>query len=126
MNFQAGDTVTGIYKTGKYIGVITEDRPMHYLVQVKAVLKHPVQGDLHSPKETDVPIFHERKALSYNEQTNVPKKMVRPYEGSVPDYQESLREALRIMKSELAEDSSDWAKRSLQNAEELEKEYFKA
>ncbi len=120
---QIGKIVTAIYKTGKYIGEITEVRPQHYLVRVLAVLKHPMQGDLHSPKDADVLFFHERKALSYREQANIPLKMVKPFENEVPDYKESLKEALAKMKQELAEKPSEWAEMSLRALESLEKDY---
>lgn len=120
-----GDIVTAINKTGKYIGEITDIRPQHYLVRVLAVLKHPMQGDLHNPKDADVPFFHERKALAFREQTNVPLKMVKPYDGEIPDYGQSLKEAVEKLKGELKEDSSAWALQSLRNIETLEKEYFK-
>ncbi|NRD76383.1 kinase-associated lipoprotein B [Bacillus sp. BRMEA1] len=123
---QIGTTVTGIYKTGKYIGEITDVRPQHYLVRVLGVMKHPMQGDLHSPKEADVMFFHERKALSFREQANIPKQMVKPSSEEVPDYLDSLKSAVVKMKQELAEDSSKWAELSLKNLESLEKEYFKA
>jgi kinase-associated protein B len=120
---QIGEIVTAIYKTGKYIGEITEVRPQHYLVRILAVLKHPMQGDLHNPKDADVLIFHERKALSYREQANIPYKMVKSFENEVPDYMESLKEAVAIMKKELAETSSEWAEMSLKALESLEKDY---
>jgi kinase-associated protein B len=122
---QIGEIVTGIYKTGKYIGEITEVRPQHYLVRVLAVVKHPMQGDLHNPKEADVLIFHERKALSYREQANIPKQMVKPFKEEVPDYLESLRQAVEKMKNELTEKASDWAEMSLKSIASLEKDYFK-
>ena len=120
---QIGEIVTAIYKTGKYIGEITEVRPQHYLVRVLAVVKHPMQGDLHNPKDADVLIFHERKALSYREQANIPYKMVKSFENEVPDYMESLKESVAIMKKELAETSSEWAEMSLKALESLEKDY---
>lgn len=123
--FNIGDKVTAIYKTGKYIGEITDIRPQHYLVRVLGVLKHPMQGDLHSPKDADVMLFHERRALAYREQTNVPKQMVKPFEERIPDYKESLKSALDKMKAELTGDSSAWAEQSLKNMEALEKDYFK-
>jgi kinase-associated protein B len=123
---QIGDTVTAIYKTGKYIGEITDIRPEHYLVRILAVLKHPMQGDLHHPKDADVPFFHERKSLSYREQANIPKKMVKPFVEAVPDYESSLKIAVHILKEELTKDSSPWAARSLKNIEVLERDYFKA
>ncbi len=119
-----GDVVTGIYKTGKYIGVITDIRQMHYLVQVKAVIKHPQQGDLHNPKQADVHIFHERRALAFNEQTNVPKQMVKYFEGEIPEYRQSLKHAVTTMKQELEEMNTEWAKQSLNRLHVLEKEYF--
>jgi|SRR5579875_919333 len=125
-DLQIGTIVTGIYKTGKYIGEITEVRPQTYLVRVLAVLKHPMQGDLHNPKDADVQMFHERKALSFREQTNIPKQMVKPFEGEVPNYLDSLKEAVAKMKEELKENSSKWAEMSLQCLESLEEGYFKS
>jgi kinase-associated protein B len=122
---QIGETVTGIYKTGKYIGEITEVRHQHYLVRVLAVVKHPMQGDLHNPKEADVMIFHERKALSFREQANIPKQMVKPYKEEVPDYLESLKQAVDKMKTELTEIATPWADMSLKSLASLEKDYFK-
>ncbi|WP_027408613.1 kinase-associated lipoprotein B [Anoxybacteroides tepidamans] len=121
---KVGDIVTGLYKTGKYIGEITDIRLHHYLVKVKGVLKHPQQGDLHHPKQADVPLFHERRALAFNEQANMPKQMVRLHDGEVPDYVESLRQAVAAMKEELMADGSEWAVKSLENLRVLEKEYF--
>lgn len=120
---QTGEIVTAIYKTGKYIGEITEVRPQHYLVRILAVLKHPMQGDLHNPKDADVLIFHERKALSYREQANIPYKMVKPFENDVPDYMDSLKEAIAKMKQEFAETPSEWADMSLKALKSLEKDY---
>ena len=120
---QVGNVVTGIYKTGKYLGEITEIRPQHYLVRVLAVMKHPMQGDLHHPKDADVHMFHERKALSFREQTNIPKQMVKPFEGEVPDYQESLKAALEKLRQELVEAGSEWANMSMRALETLQKDY---
>jgi kinase-associated protein B len=120
---QIGEIVTAIYKTGKYIGEITDVRPQHYLVRVLAVLKHPMQGDLHNPKDADVLIFHERRALSYREQANIPTKMVKPFENEVPDYLTSLKEAVGKMKKELEETHTQWAEMSIKAFESLEKDY---
>ncbi|MGJ7911380.1 kinase-associated lipoprotein B [Neobacillus sp. LXY-1] len=122
---QIGSIVTGIYKTGKYIGEITEVRPQHYLMRALAVAKHPMQGDLHNPKDADVLIFHERKALSFREQANIPKQMVKPFDGEVPDYVQSLKEAVDKMKQELQETGTKWAELSLETIGNLEKDYFK-
>lgn len=123
--FKVGDKVTGIYKTGKYAGEITDIRPEHYLIRVLAVLKHPMQGDLHNPKDVEVGIFHERRALAFREQANIPKKMVKPFEGDIPDYQASLKYAITNFKETLQNDESPWAAQSIKNIETLEKDYFK-
>ncbi|MFD3448832.1 kinase-associated lipoprotein B [Microbacteriaceae bacterium 4G12] len=120
---QVGEIVTGIYKTGKYIGEITAIRPAHYLVKVLAVVKHPTQGDLHNMKHTDVPLFHERRALAFREQTNIPKQMVKSFTGDIPDYKESLRQALEKQQKELQEDASPWAERCLENLRSLQQDY---
>lgn len=120
-----GDKVTGIYKTGKYIGEITDIRPQSYLVRVLAVLKHPTQGDLHHPKEVDGVFFQERRALAYREQTNVPLKMVKPFTEEIPDYQVSLQDAIEKMRAELLSKNTQWAEKSLMNLKSLEKDYFK-
>ncbi|AZV45030.1 kinase-associated lipoprotein B [Peribacillus asahii] len=120
-----GEIVTAINKTGKYIGEVTEDRESAYLVRILAVLKHPMQGDLHNPRQTEVTMFHQRRALAYREQTNVPKNMVKPYEGEIPDYQASLREAVTTMKEALTKEETDFNKLSLRQLEELEADYFK-
>lgn len=118
-----GDIVTGIYKTGKYIGEITDIRPQHYLVKVLAVVKHPTQGDLHNVKQADVAFFHERRALAFREQANIPQQMVKRYEHEVPDYTESLRQALDRQIAELQEDGSSWAERSLESLRTLKSDY---
>ncbi|MBS4213379.1 kinase-associated lipoprotein B [Neobacillus rhizophilus] len=122
---EIGTIVTGIYKTGKYIGEITDIRPQAYLVRVLAVAKHPMQGDLHNPKDADVMIFHERRALAHREQANIPKQMVKPFEGDVPEYLSSLKEAYGKMRHELEEMQTKWAEMSLNMLDSLEKDYFK-
>lgn len=123
--FKVGDKVTAIYKTGKYIGEITDIRREAYLVRVLAVAKHPMQGDLHNPKQTDVTMFHQRRALAFREQANVPKNMVRHYEDEIPEYKASLKESVDKMKLTLAEDNKEWNQKSLEMLEGLEADYFK-
>jgi kinase-associated protein B len=118
-----GDIVTGIYKTGKYIGEITTIRPQHYVVRVLSVLKHPTQGDLHNMKQTEGVFFHERRALAFREQTNIPRNMVKLYEDDVLDYTDSLRIALEKQAESLREDGSEWALKCLENLQALSTEY---
>lgn len=124
MDLQLNDIVTAHYKTGKYIGEITNVGEQSYLVKVLAVLKHPTQGDLHHPKEAEVMLFHTRRALAYREQTNVPKKMVKIFEGEIPNYYDSLRSAVAELKEQLSKEESDWHKKSLEAMNELEADYF--
>ncbi|WP_459501630.1 kinase-associated lipoprotein B [Bacillus sp. C1] len=121
--FQIGEIVTGIYKTGKYIGEITNSRPGSYVMKVLAVLKHPTQGDLHNVKQADVPFFHERRALAFREQTNIPQAMVKKYEGNIPDYTASLKSALETQMNALQEDDSPFAQRSLHVLKQLKQDY---
>jgi kinase-associated protein B len=124
-DLKIGDIVTSIYKTGKYIGEVTDIRPQHYLVRTLAVLKHPMQGDLHNPKEVGFGFFHERKALAYREQANVPKQMVKPYSETVPSYEDSLKIAIQRLRDDLKDDTSEWSRLSLKNIASIESEYFK-
>ncbi|WP_456273508.1 kinase-associated lipoprotein B [Bacillus sp. AK031] len=121
--FKNGEIVTALYKTGKYIGEVTDSRPGVYVVKVLAVLKHPRQGDLHNPKDVDVALFHERKALAFRERANIPEKMVKPYEGDLPEYNESLITAFNELKAQLKEEDSDFAVKSLETLDSVKREY---
>ncbi len=120
-----GDYVTAIYKTGKYAGEVTNSRNGQYLVRILAVLKHPMQGDLHHPKQVEVGFFHERRALAYREQAYIPEKMVKPYTEEMPDYLVSLKTAVAQFKETLPESPKEWREASLRCIENLEKDYFK-
>lgn len=118
-----GDIVTAIYKTGKYIGEVTDSRPGIYVVKILAVLKHPRQGDLHNPKEVDVPLFHERKALAFRERANIPEKMIKPYEGDIPDYNDTLISSFNELKDGLETEDSAFAQKSLETLKGVKREY---
>lgn len=111
------------YKTGQYIGELLEWAPPRALVQIAAVVKHPEQGDLHRPMETEVSLFHQRRALSFREKTWIPQQAVHPYRGTVPEYMESLRQAIDS-EIRLLERTQKWAERSLVEFASLRKDYF--
>ncbi|WP_127584496.1 sporulation phosphorelay system protein KapB [Paenibacillus koleovorans] len=111
------------YKTGQYIGQLLEWSPPRALVQIAAVVKHPDQGDLHRPLETEVALFHQRRALSHREKTWIPVQSVHPYRGTVPEYTDSLRQALEAEQRHL-EKTRRWAERSLEELAQLQKDYF--
>ncbi|MBS4178579.1 kinase-associated lipoprotein B [Lederbergia citrea] len=121
---EIGQIVTAFNKTGKYIGEITNVRQDTYTVRILSVLTHPKQGDLHNPNQVDVPFFHERKALAFREQANIPLKMVKPFEGQVPNYNDSLKAAVEKLSGELESKPEDaYYIRSLEALRGVIKEY---
>ncbi|MDQ0875410.1 kinase-associated protein B [Paenibacillus sp. V4I3] len=123
-SFQIGDRVTAEYKTGAYFGEVVEvSSSMKAAVRILAVKEHPTQGDLHNPMDPSVAFFHQRRALSYQEIALMPISTIRPYAGQIPEYQDSLKRALQAQISKLSEMEA-WARRSLQELDQLQKEYF--
>lgn len=119
-----GMIVKADYNSGIYIGKVHEDRRNFVLVEVLAVLKHPDQGDLHNPGQVDGVAFFERKALAHHEMMNVQKRKVQPYEGDIPNYIESLKEAVKTIKNKLSEEDTDFNRVSLERISDLEKHYY--
>ncbi|MBP3950661.1 sporulation phosphorelay system protein KapB [Bacillus suaedae] len=117
--------VRAFYKTGAYVGELIErqEENQRALVKIVAVLKHPMQGDLHSPKQTDVPLFHQRKALAQFEKTWVPLSSLKSYLEEPPVYRSSLEQALYSQEEELSKDRSAWAKLCLERLQECRDEY---
>jgi kinase-associated protein B len=115
--------VLASYKTGQYIGEAEDERNQMILVKVLAVITHPWQGDLHNPKNADVPFFQERRALSEGERAWMPGHTIKEYDGILPLYKDSLKKALYDYIKKLKEENSEWAKRSLQCLYQLEKDY---
>lgn len=123
-SFQIGDRVIAEYKTGVYFGEVVEiNNAMKPAVCILAVKEHPTQGDLHNPMDPSVAFFHQRRALSYQEIALMPISTIRPYAGTIPEYQDSLKRALLTQMSKLSEMEA-WAKRSKQELDQLQKEYF--
>ncbi|SFA91502.1 kinase-associated protein B [Lentibacillus halodurans] len=130
MAVSIGDIVQVKYNSGKYIGEVMEDRGERYLVKVHAVVKHPMQGDLHNPGETEGVFFQVRKALARYEKMNVVKSAVKRFDGELPDYQTSLQEAVAAIKQQLSQKDTAFNQQSLKQIEELEqhtytKSYYK-
>jgi kinase-associated protein B len=118
-----GDLVRVGYKTGEYLTEVVENHGDKLLVKIMAVTKYPTQGDLHNPLEVDVPLFHQRPALSYLEKIMVPAASVIRFNGTLPDYKESLKAALEREMEKLRK-TSKWAERCLVELEILYKESF--
>jgi kinase-associated protein B len=119
--WKQGDIVRVTYKTGEYIAEVLETHEAKLLVKIAAVVTYPTQGDLHNPYEVDVPLFHQRRALSYQEKIMVLSQTVRPYHGDVPEYKLSLQQALQTEIDKLQK-MVKWAERSLAELEQLRKE----
>lgn len=109
-------------KTGEYVGEVVDRDERRVLVSILAVLKHPTQGDLHHPYDPDVPIFHERRALSYTEKVWIPAQAAEPYRGEPPAYGESLRRAL-AEETERIDRLNRWSARCLEQLGTLRKDY---
>ncbi|TBL80260.1 sporulation phosphorelay system protein KapB [Paenibacillus thalictri] len=122
--YQIGDLVTASYKTGGYIGEIAEAPSVHKAaVRILAVIKHPTQGDLHHPMDADVPFFHQRRALSFQEIALMPLHTIEPYSGEVPEYKQSLRQALQADIEQLQAQNNRFSQRCLEELRLLEQEY---
>ncbi len=120
---QIGDHVLAAYKTGEYFGEVVELSTIKAAVKVLGVLKHPTQGDLHNPQQADVAFFHQRRALAYQEIALMPYNSLEIYLKTIPDYTESLKQALEADKQEL-EHTIRFANKCLVELENLAKEYF--
>ncbi|WP_337098221.1 sporulation phosphorelay system protein KapB [Paenibacillus sp. YIM B09110] len=124
VGFKVGDVVRAEVRTGQYACELMELNGPRALVKVLAVLKHPEQGDLHNPYNPDVPMFHERRALSYTEKTNVLLRDLNKYNGQVPDYKQSL---LAAAEAEIAglDRLQRWAAKGLEQLIQLKQDYDK-
>lgn len=120
--WQAGDKVKARVRSGLYAGEIVELYGPRAVVKVLAVLKHPEQGDLHHPYNPDVPMFHERKALSYTEKTTVPLRDLAPCAEAIPEYEESLRAAVQAELDKL-DSLYRWSAKALELMQGIKQEY---
>ena len=115
-----GEIVRAHYNSGTYIGEVKEDRGDRYLVEVLAVQKHPLQGDIHNYGAVEDVFFHARKALANHEKMNVKKAAVHPFDGQVPDYAQSLQQAIALYKDKLSAEDTAYNHAALQKLTELE------
>ncbi len=104
-DLKIGDIVEATYNS-VHVGKIVADKGNFWLVEILAVLKHPMQGDLHHPGEVEGVAFHERKALAFREKANVRKRFTERYEGEIPSYAESLKHAVETYKSQLQKEDT--------------------
>jgi kinase-associated protein B len=124
---QIGSKVSAHYNSGIYIGKIIEDRGDRYLVEVHAVQKHPMQGDLHhaGKAEGEGVLFHERKALAPREKMNVTKAVVYLFEDAIPEYNASLKQAVDEARERLREKNTAFSRKALEKIDGLETHFYK-
>lgn len=122
---QIGDIVETTNKTGKYIAEVIDFSSSKALVKVLAVLRHPTQGDLHYPGVAENVMFQQRRAMAFNEKTWVHPKSLKPYNQTIPPYNDSLQKALSEEIEKLEQQNDQWAKRSVEHLKILEHDYFK-
>lgn len=124
MAMEIGQIVEAEYRTGKYIGELIEFTKTKAVVKILAVLKHPTQGDLHNPYMADVPFFHQRKALAFQEKALIPKELLQKYDLEIPNYHDSLRKSIELELIELTAINNAWSKKAIEQLEALLSEYF--
>lgn len=120
-----GEIVRAHYNSGTYIGEVKEDRVDRYLIEVLAVYKHPLQGDIHHYGMVEDVFFHARKALAHHEKMNVKKAAVHPFDNQIPEYNESLQEAVTVYKEKLSAEDTAYNHAALQKLTELEEGPYK-
>ncbi|BCU51879.1 kinase-associated protein B [Staphylococcus auricularis] len=111
------------HKTGVYGVTIKEETEDKVLVQVEQVIKHPKQGDLHHPTETENVFFHERRALSHYEKRYTPKSALKPFNVEVMNYEDSLQQAITDLENKLKQQDTNHAQLSLKNLSQLKEDY---
>lgn len=121
---QIGSIVETDYNSGIYIGEVLEDRKNFWLIEVKAVLKHPDQGDLHNPEQTEGVAFHERKALANKEKLNGRKRKTKLYSGEVPNYIDSLKKSFTVLEAELKNRNDDYGRLALEKLADLDESFY--
>ncbi|MCE4962957.1 sporulation phosphorelay system protein KapB [Staphylococcus haemolyticus] len=111
------------HKTGAYGVTIKEENDDQVLVQVEQVIKHPKQGDLHNPGQTEGVFFHERRALSHYEKRYATRSQLREFNVEEMTYESSLQQAITKMEDDLKQQNTEFAKLALNNLENLKNDY---
>ena len=97
------------HKTGAYGVTIKEENDDQVLVQVEQVIKHPKQGDLHNPGQTEGVFFHERRALSHFEKRYATRSQLREFNVEEMTYEASLQQAIKQALNNLENLKNDYS-----------------
>ncbi|NJH99846.1 sporulation phosphorelay system protein KapB [Staphylococcus hyicus] len=111
------------HKSGVYGVEVVEETQDQILVKVMQVIKHPKQGDLHSPNEAEGVFFHERKALSLYEKRYTTKRKLKPIDVDPLPYEVSLQRAITQLETKLKTEDTLYNQKSLMCLNELKKDY---
>lgn len=111
------------HKSGVYGVEVVEETQDQILVKVLQVIKHPKQGDLHSPNEAEGVFFHERKALSLYEKRFTTKSKLKPFDVDLLPYEVSLQRAITQLETKLKTEDTLYNQKSLMCLNELKKDY---
>ncbi|UWF56255.1 kinase-associated lipoprotein B [Staphylococcus hyicus] len=111
------------HKSGVYGVEVVEETQDQILVKVLQVIKHPKQGDLHSPNEAEGVFFHERKALSLYEKRFTTKSKLKPFDVDLLPYEVSLQRAITQLETKLKTEDTLYNQKSLLCLNELKKDY---
>ncbi|MCO4330945.1 kinase-associated lipoprotein B [Staphylococcus hyicus] len=111
------------HKSGVYGVEVVEETQDQILVKVMQVIKHPKQGDLHSPNEVEGVFFHERKALSLYEKRFTTKSKLKPFDVDLLPYEVSLQRAITQLETKLKTEDTLYNQKSLMCLNELKKDY---
>ncbi|AJC96633.1 kinase [Staphylococcus hyicus] len=111
------------HKSGVYGVEVVEETQDQILVKVMQVIKHPKQGDLHSPNEAEGVFFHERKALSLYEKRYTTKSKLKPIDVDPLPYEVSLQRAITQLETKLKTEDTLYNQKSLMCLNELKKDY---
>lgn len=111
------------HKTGQYVVEVIEEIGDQLLVKILAVLKHPRQGDLHSPNEVENVFFYERKALSQFEKRYTTAQFLKAYNEEVPNYIESLKSSIYELEEKMKKKNNAYSDQALKCIEQLKKDY---
>lgn len=111
------------HKSGVYGVEVVEETQDQILVKVMQVIKHPKQGDLHSPNEAEGVFFHERKALSLYEKRYTTKSKLKPIGVDLLPYEVSLQRAITQLETKLKTEDTLYNQKSLMCLNELKKDY---
>ena len=103
------------HKTGVYGVSVKEETGNQILVQIEQVIKHPKQGDLHHPNETE--------GVSHFEKRYATPSQLREFNVEAMPYEDSLQHAITHLENQLKKEKTEYSRLSLNNLNRLKEDY---